>query len=95
MSKLKWLNYDLFVFLFQITFRCTYISTSCNSDVIFELMNSLFYHTIHCHECMDVVTVLIWTCTYDIIGPMDDVSSLGPIDGTVLMLQAHHRSTWI
>ncbi|GFY87431.1 hypothetical protein Acr_05g0010700 [Actinidia rufa] len=27
--------------------------------------------------------------------PMDDVGSLGPIDGTVLTLQVHHRSTWI
>ncbi|GFY93798.1 hypothetical protein Acr_09g0002440 [Actinidia rufa] len=28
-------------------------------------------------------------------GPMDNVSSPGPIDGTILTLQAHHRSTWI
>ncbi|GFY81180.1 hypothetical protein Acr_01g0009890 [Actinidia rufa] len=28
-------------------------------------------------------------------GPMDNVGSPGPIDGTVLTLQAHHRSTWI
>ena len=63
--------------------------------MIFELMNSLFYHTIHCYECVDVVTVLIWTCTCDSTGPMDDVSSPGPIDGTVLTSQAHHRSTWI
>ncbi|XP_057503803.1 uncharacterized protein LOC130787446 [Actinidia eriantha] len=28
-------------------------------------------------------------------GPMDTVCSPGPIDGTVLTLQAHHRSTWI
>ncbi|GFZ15688.1 hypothetical protein Acr_25g0000970 [Actinidia rufa] len=27
--------------------------------------------------------------------PMDSVGSPGPIDGTVLILQAHHRSTWI
>ncbi|GFY98152.1 hypothetical protein Acr_12g0006930 [Actinidia rufa] len=28
-------------------------------------------------------------------GLMDNVGSPGPIDGTVLTLQAHHRSTWI
>ena len=67
--------------------------------MIFELMNSLLnslvYHMIHCHECMDVVIVFIWTCTCDITGAMDDVGFPGPIDGTVLTLQAHHRSTWI
>ncbi|GFZ01044.1 hypothetical protein Acr_14g0006790 [Actinidia rufa] len=29
------------------------------------------------------------------LGPMDNVGSPRPIDGTVLTLQAHHRSTWI
>ncbi|GFZ05385.1 hypothetical protein Acr_17g0009570 [Actinidia rufa] len=29
------------------------------------------------------------------IRPMDNVGSPGPIDGTVLTLQSHHRSTWI
>ncbi|GFY85367.1 hypothetical protein Acr_04g0001050 [Actinidia rufa] len=28
-------------------------------------------------------------------GPMNTVGSPGPIDGTVLTLQSHHRSTWI
>ncbi|GFZ18460.1 hypothetical protein Acr_27g0001990 [Actinidia rufa] len=35
-----------------------------------------------------------WTLAHD-KGPMDDVGLSGPIDCTVLMLQAHHRSTWI
>ncbi|GFS30575.1 pectin lyase-like superfamily protein [Actinidia rufa] len=52
-------------------------------DVYAHVYNTSFEPMVHEH----------YWAAYD--GPMDNVGSPGPIDGTVLTLQAHHRSTWI
>ncbi|GFS46235.1 hypothetical protein Acr_00g0100950 [Actinidia rufa] len=59
------------------------IDPKYSMDVYTHVYDTSFEPMVHEH----------YWAAYD--GPMDDVGSSGPMDGTVLTLQAHHQFTWI